>query len=189
MNTNEPLDGFERSLLTELRAHVADGVPATTRRTSRGWIAGGVTFAVAAVAVAAVALTAPSTTAFAVEPESNGAVVVHVYRLADAPLLEKALARAGVKAAVSYAVDVPVWARDNDPIPEGLGVMDADDFNAPWDPSSCTIWASLDEDGVTVRIPARAVGAEPILRIELAGSPDVRQGQETMVIGFDQPPC
>jgi len=185
MTSQDSLDQFESSLLTELRAHVSDEAFASPKRTSRGWVAGMAVVVVAAVAASLVTLAGPTSTAFAVGPAPDGDVVVHVYRLEDAAGLERALARAGVKAMVSYNEAVPPWLRGT-PNPQGVG-DDEPDYTPK--PGSCTVMSTLGEDGVTLQIPAIAVGSDSVLQIALAGDLTGPQGEASMIMGFDHSPC
>lgn len=184
MTSQDSLDQFENSLLTELRAHVSDEALASPKRTSRGWAAGIATVVVAAVAASLATFSGPTSTAYAVGPEPGGDVVVHVHRLEDAAGLERALARAGVKAVVSYNEAVPPWLRGT-ANPEGVG-----EHEPGYTPkqSSCTVMSTLGLDGVTLRIPGIAVGSDSVLQIALAGDLKL-QGEASMIIGFDHDPC
>jgi hypothetical protein len=112
------LDTFEQSLLTELREYVGSRSPArnsvltgTRRRWTLGITVGGLTAAagVAAVIVLGVGVTGPSS-AYAVESEPDGDVVVTVFDLSAASGLEQALAAKGVRAEVTY---VPGFSQDD----------------------------------------------------------------------------
>jgi hypothetical protein len=177
MTSQDSLDQFESSLLTELRAHVA-AEAASTRRTSRGWIGGIAAGVVVAVVATASTVSGPTSTAYAVGPGSNGDVVVHVYRVEDALGLERALARAGVKAQVSYNEAVLPWV---------VGSADPDDErDNTRKPGSCSVISTLGKDGVTLRIPAIAVGSDSVLQIALAGD---LKNDAAVIVGFDHSPC
>lgn len=184
MTSQDSLDQFENSLLTELRAHVSDVALAPPKRASRGWVAGIAAVVVAAVAASLAAVSGPTSTAYAVGPEPGGDVVVHVHRLEDAAGLERALARAGVKAMVSYNEAVPSWLRGTGN-PEGVGEHDRD--YTP-EPASCDVTDTLGVDGLTLRVPAVAVGSDSVLQIALAGDLKL-QGEASIIIGFDHSPC
>lgn len=100
---NQPLDSFESSLLTELKAQVAlneAADPAPSRRTKRrvlGVSLGGVV----AAGVAALGLSTLGTPAWSVS-ESNGELTVKVNRLEGAENLERELAAHGVTADISF---------------------------------------------------------------------------------------
>lgn len=183
MTSQDSLDQFENSLLTELRAHVSDVALASPKRASHGWVAGIAAVMVAAVAATMATLSGPTSTAYAVEPTPGGDVVVHVYRLEDAAGLERALARAGVKAMVSYNEAVPSWLRGDDAHPEGVGEHESD--YTP-EPGSCTVMGSLGADGLTYRIPAAAVGSDSVFHIALYGN---LEGESGIIEGFDHSPC
>jgi hypothetical protein len=109
----KPLSGYQRRLLTELRARAehnaaqAPPEPARRRVVARrpklalAGIAGG-----ACVASAAIAFTGGDggggSTAYAVEPRADGSVRVEISRLEDAAGLERQLRAAGVPAEVDF---------------------------------------------------------------------------------------
>lgn len=72
MTSQDSLDQFESSLLTELRAHVSDEALAPPKRASRGWVAGIAAVAVVAVAASLATVSGPASTAYAVGPEPGG---------------------------------------------------------------------------------------------------------------------
>ncbi|GAB3998531.1 hypothetical protein [Nocardioides marmoraquaticus] len=104
MSTSARLDPFQEALLHELRQVVADGSvePTTARRRATRTVLAAA--AVAALVGAGLALPALSgeQPAYAVVRGANGRVDVRVERLADAAGLERALARVGVAADVTY---------------------------------------------------------------------------------------
>ncbi|MDQ7992586.1 MAG: hypothetical protein AAGC63_05455 [Propionicimonas sp.] len=183
MTSQDSLDQFENSLLTELRAHVSDAELASSKRVSHGWVVGIAAVMVAAVAATLAAISGATSTAYAVEPTPGGDVVVHVYRLEDAAGLQRALARAGVKAMVSYNEAVPSWVRGDDAHPEGVGEQE-DDYTP--EPGSCTVMGSLGADGLTYRIPAVAVGSDSVFHIAISGS---LKDEVSIIEGFDPSPC
>lgn len=101
--TDRPLDSFESSLLTELRAQVAlheAADPSPSRRTKRrvlGVSLGGVV----AAGIAALGISTLSTPAWSVS-ESNGELTVKVNRLEGAENLEKELEKHGVTADINF---------------------------------------------------------------------------------------
>ncbi|GGD06980.1 hypothetical protein [Nocardioides daphniae] len=101
--TDRPLDSFESSLLTELRAQVAlheAADPSPSRRTKRrvlGVSLGGVV----AAGVAALGISTLSTPAWSVS-ESNGELTVKVNRLEGGANLERELAKHGVRADINF---------------------------------------------------------------------------------------
>jgi hypothetical protein len=100
---------FEDRLLHELR-RVLEERPATAaapepraRRTRLAWGGVGVGVATATAVVAIVASSGDVTpSAYAVQPEANGAVSVSIHSLSDAAGLQSKLRAAGVPAVVSY---------------------------------------------------------------------------------------
>jgi hypothetical protein len=99
------LDAFEESLLTELRQHVSDRAPgaAPRRRTAVALVASGAAAAVtAAIAIAIGTGVVVPASAYAIQAQQNGDLVVTVNDLSDASGLEGALAAHGVDATVSY---------------------------------------------------------------------------------------
>jgi hypothetical protein len=117
MNSSPHLDSFESALLTELRREVAEhpaplAAPAVVRRPRRRvrLAALGAT-AVAASVVAVFGLGSGGgsplfvSSAYAVETNSAGDVIVTVHHLDDAAGLEKALRAKGIDADVSYSAD------------------------------------------------------------------------------------
>ena len=101
--TRATLDNFESSLLTELRTHVTERAASgpSRRPIGRRIAALAAAAAVAGVAVTGIVGLRPDA-AFAVEPQAGGDVVVTVIELSDADGLERALAKEGVTAEVTY---------------------------------------------------------------------------------------
>ena len=101
--TRATLDNFESALLTELRAHVAErSATRRVRRTIGRRAAALAAAAAVAGAVAAGVVGLRPDPAFAVERRADGDIVVTVFDLSDAAGLERALAREGVTAEVTY---------------------------------------------------------------------------------------
>jgi hypothetical protein len=103
------LDTFEQSLLTELRQHVTARTRVRTaawtsprRRWTVGLTGGGLATAAAAVAISLGIGVAGPSSAYAVESQPDGDIVVTVYDLSAASGLERALAAKGVHADVTY---------------------------------------------------------------------------------------
>jgi len=100
---------FEDRLLHELRLVVADrpapaAAPARRSRRLRRPLFGVAVVAAGAAAIAVVAGTGSRTpSAYAVEPQANGAVTVTIHSLQDAAGLQRKLRAAGVPAVVDYA--------------------------------------------------------------------------------------
>ncbi|GAA1540089.1 hypothetical protein [Nocardioides humi] len=170
------LDQFERTLLTELRQHVAERAVVPRRRGRRRLAAlGAGVLAAGSVATGAVLLSPDP--AFAVHEESNGDVVVSISSLKDADGLERALAEHGVDADVTYDADAepPPAPEAVDEAPEGatFEARGEDGEEVPPPPpgeADCgSIAVELTADGVTFRLTAAAVAADAPLRIETAG--------------------
>jgi len=99
------LDTFERTLLTELRQHVAArSAPAAVarRRWTLGLAGSGLVSGAAAAAIILSVGAAHPMPAYAVDTQPDGDVVVTVYHLSDAAGLEGALEAKGVHAEVTY---------------------------------------------------------------------------------------
>jgi len=104
------LDTFERTLLTELRHHVAARAaaiePIRSRPPRRRWtvavVGGGLASAAAAAAIVVGLGVARPSSAYAVESRPDGDVVVTVHDLSDAAGLRSALAAKGVRAEITY---------------------------------------------------------------------------------------
>jgi hypothetical protein len=111
VNTPPTLDRFERALLQELRAHVADREPEATTTPAtqrphrrRRWAAGLAAAAAAATAYVVVSPGGPAVSpAYAVTQQDDGDVVVTIHRLEDAAGLAAALAERGIEAEVDFA--------------------------------------------------------------------------------------
>jgi hypothetical protein len=116
---------FEDRLLRELRL-VVEERPATAgspepkaRRTRLAWGGVGVGVATATAVVAIVASSGDVTpSAYAVQPQANGAVTVSIHSLSDAAGLQSKLRAAGVPAVVSYTAGTMGCAAPGaDPMP------------------------------------------------------------------------
>lgn len=189
------LDTFERSLLTELRAHVAARGPARSRRRRWAWAAAPAG-AAAAVAVA-LTLGGPSP-AYAVDEAGDGDIVVTIHRLDDAAGLEKALRAEGVDADVDYSGTTPpappdAVAEGGDEAPEGSGprLTDSEEpgarSGAGGDPAPqrAEITTSMTHDAFTVRIDPTTLPEDAVLHITTSGSLD--SGVSGLMVRVDVP--
>lgn len=142
------LDSFETALLAELKKSIAApaAAPATRPQLPAGrrrWYVTAAMAVIAAIIAAAVVGVLRPTPAFAVSGRTNGKVTVHVMRLEGAGSLERALAKRGIRADISYLPPGKECApgRFVDVSPPGLLLsVGADDF--------------------TVTIPAGSVGKD-----------------------------
>ncbi len=111
---NPPLDDFESALLTELRSFVSErettlvAAPRAKRTIRRKF-----TYVAAASAAALAVTVGPSlnigqttvsgpSSAFAIDEQANGDIVITIHRLEDADQLEKDLASFGIPAEVTF---------------------------------------------------------------------------------------
>jgi hypothetical protein len=120
--TDSEFDSFDRALLTELRQVAAEPATAPVRRTRKRWAYAGT--GVAAAAVTAFGLTTlGSPSAYAVNEQGDGDIVITIHELDDADGLEQALAEHGIEADVDYRSDglagVVIDAPD---LPEGAEI-------------------------------------------------------------------
>ncbi len=105
MNNNTELDSFDRALLTELRQVAAERATAPVRRTRKRWAYAGTGVAAAAVAAFGLSSTLGSPSAYAVDEQGDGDIVITIHELDDADGLEQALAEHGIEADVDYRSD------------------------------------------------------------------------------------
>ena len=102
--THANLDNFESALLSELRSHVTE----RQAMPDRGLRPIGRRFAAIAAAAAVAGtigtgvLSLRPDPAYAVQPQADGDIVVTILKLSDAGGLERALAKEGVTAEVTY---------------------------------------------------------------------------------------
>jgi hypothetical protein len=102
--TNDELDSFDLALLTELRQVATERAAAPVRRTRKRWALAG--SGVAAAAVTAFGLTTlGSPSAYAVDEQGDGDIVITIHELDDADGLKRALADHGIEAQVDYQAD------------------------------------------------------------------------------------
>jgi hypothetical protein len=174
------LDHFEQSLLTDLRAHVAERGASTARtpRRSRRWPWVAVPAGAAAAVAGAVVFVLAPTAAYAVS-ESGGEVVVTITRLDDAAGLERALAQHGITAEVDYSATVP------DLPPNAPGPVETGSATGPGQagpslhtsgtppedaPGRPDITSSIDGDEFTLRIVKDSLPPHDVLHITTSGS-------------------
>jgi hypothetical protein len=163
-----PPDQFEQSLLTELRAHVAErSANRPARATGRRLRLPLAASAVVAAAISATVLTGPTvspSSAFTVETQADGGVVVTVHDLRDADGLEHALAAEGVEAEVTY---------DNTMItPDGTGREDDDPMPSTVPPlDQCDFRVDITDDAAVFQLSSAVVDSDNVLHIFTAGDP------------------
>lgn len=104
--THANLDNFESALLNELRTHITERQAVTDRGRrpiGRRFAAIAAAAAVAGtVGTGALSLRPDPAYAYAVQPQADGDIVVTILKLSDASGLERALAKEGVTAEVTY---------------------------------------------------------------------------------------
>jgi hypothetical protein len=166
------LDMFERTLLTELRQHVAArSAPAAMthghprRRWTLGLAGAGLVGGGAAAIILSVGAAHPAP-AYAVESQPDGDVVVTVYDLSDAAGLEGALEAKGVHAEISYVAGF---------------VQDDGESPSSGTPDACTIALAKIDDGLRFTLAAAEVDAGATLHIVTSGSSATDMGSPVAV--------
>ena len=102
--THAHLDNFESALLNELRTHVAErqAMPVRGQRPIGRRLAAIAAAAAVAATIGTGVLSLRPDPAYAVQPQTDGDIVVTILKLSDASGLERALAHEGVTAEVTY---------------------------------------------------------------------------------------
>ncbi len=158
-NNNTELDSFDRALLTELRRVAAEGAPAPAARTGRTrkrWAYAGSGVAAAAVTAFGLA-TLGSPSAYAVDEQGDGDIVITIHELDDADGLEQALADHGIEADVDYRADGEPQILGIDPPPGGAELDKADSYDAGTEGG---VAARTEEIGPGIG-PDEAIAGEP----------------------------
>jgi len=169
------LDTFEQSLLTELRQHVAvraaeSAPPRRSRRPGRSaTLAGGALASAAAAAAIIVGLgVAHPNSAYAVQSQPNGDVVVTVHDLSDASGLERALGAKGVHADVTY---VPGFTQAGSQRQSTSGGRNGD----------CSITLAKIDSGLRFTLTAAQIASGATLEIVTSGSSPTDVGSPVAV--------
>ena len=151
------LDAFEQSLLNELRQHVGGraAVRAASRRRTKVAVAAGA-LAAAAIALSIATNVAGPSTAYAVQSEPNGDVVVTVHELSDVAGLQGALEAKGIGASITY---VPGFSQSAGQARTPSG-----------DGSACFIELAKIDGGLRFTLDARQIAAGSELEIVTSGS-------------------
>lgn len=156
--TRPTLDTFESALLAELRTHVTERVASGPPRRPIGRRIAALAAAAAVAVVATGVVGLRPDAAFAVERQAGGDVVVTVIKLSDADGLERALAKEGVTAEVTYDATA-VTPSDLD---TGEGSAVCAPLGVVTDPA--------DNGGVTFTLDAEYVAAQDaVLHLTAAG--------------------
>lgn len=199
MNNNTDLDSFDRALLTELRQVAAEQATAPVRRTRKRWAYAGTGVAAAAVTAFGLSSTLGSPSAYAVDEQGDGDIVITIHELDDADGLEQALSEHGIEADVDYRAgdgqhQVGIDSAD---VPDGSEVQGGDVRRAkaevdgdseysqaePGDPPSDGPCGGLDNmpfdtelssDDYVITIPSDSVlrESDAVLRITTSGDLD-----------------
>ncbi len=157
--TKPELDSFDRALLTELRQVAAETATAPaaptaeSRRIRKRWAYAGTGVAAAAVTAFGLSSTLGSPSAYAVDEQGDGDIVITIRELDDADGLEQALADHGIEADVDYQADGGWQVLGVDPPPGGAELNESDSFKAG-------VEVGTEEVGPEVE-PDHAVAGEP----------------------------
>jgi hypothetical protein len=216
MNNNTELDSFDRALLTELRLIAAEGAPAPVRRTRKRWAYAGT--GVAAAAVTAFGLTTlGSPSAYAVDEQGDGDIVITIHELDDADGLEQALAEHGIEADVDYRSDgLQATVIEAPDLPEGAEVERGDVFRGkseaklegggevdqavPGEPPANDVCGGFDNmpftseltsDDYVITIPSDSVlrESDAVLRITTSGDLDDNVAGLDVAFSIDDDVC
>jgi hypothetical protein len=208
MNNKTDLDSFDRALLTELRQVAAEQATAPVRRTRKRWAYAGTGVAAAAVTAFGLSSTLGSPSAYAVDEQGDGDIVITIHELDDADGLEQALAEHGIEADVDYRSDslsgVVIDAPDHpdgaeigvdgegkvlsskEEVEEGAGVDQAVPGDVPSDGpcggfDNMPFIAELLKDSYVITIPADSVLRDSDAELLITTSGDV----DDRVAGLD----
>jgi len=193
-----PLDTFETELLTALRAEVAGRAAPPRRHPRRRWAVAGIGAAAAATAIGVTSLLQPPS-AYAVEEQDDGDIVVTIRSLEDAEGLEQALVERGVDAEVDYdrhaslpdanAQDPTEGQRSEAEDDEGdrspNTVIERGDL-VSLDADGCILSVKHTGSGSTFQLPADVIESGATLHITTAGTQD---GPSSIAVRWDGGMC
>jgi hypothetical protein len=174
--TRTTLDSFESALLVELRAEVAEratgGRPPVRRRMVP------LTAAAAVMTIAVVGVVTPRPDAgYALDRQADGGIVVTIHELSDADGLERALAKEGVTAEVTYdatsLVPSDLYTGDVRLSPVRIGTLEElmrHGAGCPIDNAIGVTVDPADDGGVTFTLARQFVASdETVLHLTTAG--------------------